>query len=236
LPRKGPPERFQSARDLAFALSALATPSGTRSAADTAPAANSVKNRGRFIAAGALLASFTAAAVVVGPIYRAAVTPFQQPLVTFTIAPPAGTTLANVPSKMLAISPDGERIVFAVERAGQRELWMRRLASAKSEPLPGTQGASEPFWSPDGQHVGFFADSKLKRVGVDGTTPLTLCDTPPDARGGTVRADRGNESHPLRGDVCMGKLTDRVAIVTGASKGIGRGIATALAAAGARVV
>jgi eukaryotic-like serine/threonine-protein kinase len=109
--------------------------------------------------------------------------------VSFTIAPPAGTVLANVPAKMLAISPDGNHIVFAVSRAGRRELWVRDVASTQAKPLPGTDDASEPFWSPDGQHVGFFADSKLKRVSTDGTTLMTLCDAPLEARGATWNAE-----------------------------------------------
>jgi Tol biopolymer transport system component len=122
---------------------------------------------------------------MVFPRYWSGATPREEPLVTFTIAPPADTTLASVPSSMLAISPDGDRLVFAVTKGGRRELWMRSLASTKAEPLAGTEDVTEPFWSPDGQHIGFFAESKLKRVGVDGTAPQTLCDAPLDARGGT---------------------------------------------------
>jgi serine/threonine protein kinase/Tol biopolymer transport system component len=178
---KSPSERFQSARDLAFALSEVATPSGVLPTAAPTPE-NALKHGGRVVAAVALLASLIAAAVVSSG-YWTAVVPHPRPLVTFTIPPPSGTTLADVPSKMLAISPDGGRIVFAVESAGHRELWMRDLASTKAELLPGTQDAIEPFWSPDGQQIGFFADSKLKRVSVDGATVLTLCDAPLDARG-----------------------------------------------------
>jgi eukaryotic-like serine/threonine-protein kinase len=181
---KSPAERFQSARDLAFALSALATPTSALPAAVTVSTEKPVKNRGWFIVAVSVIVGFLVVAVT-GLGYLAARPPNEQRLVSFTIAPPAGTTLANVPSKMVAISPDGDRIVFAVTRAGHRELWIRRLASTKVELVPGTQDASDPFWSPDGQHIGFFANSKLKRVRIDGTTLVTLCDAPLEARGAT---------------------------------------------------
>jgi Tol biopolymer transport system component len=185
---KSPSERFQSARDLSFALGALTTQSGGLPVVATASAESTLKNRGRFVVAVAVLVSLTAA-VVVGRRYQAAATLREQPLVTFTIPPPAGTTLADVPSTMLAISPNGERIVFAAESNGQRSLWMRRLEAANADPVPGTQNASEPFWSPDGQHIGFFADSKLKQVSVDGATLLTLCDAPLVARGAAWSGD-----------------------------------------------
>ena len=181
-------ERFQSARDLAFALSQLAAPSGLSPAAETAPSRYAVNNRRWGVAAVTLVVGLLL--VIAGsPRYWPAAMPRQAPLVTFTIPPPPDTTLANVPSRMLAISPDGDRLVFAVTKGGRRELWVRSLPSTRAEPLPHTEGASEPFWSPDGQHVGFFAESKLKRVSVDGATSMTLCDAPLEARGGTWNAE-----------------------------------------------
>ena len=52
------------------------------------------------------------------------------------------------------------------------------------QPLRGTEGANFPFWSPDGKQIGFFADSKLKRVAIDGGAIQTICDAS-DGRGGT---------------------------------------------------
>jgi eukaryotic-like serine/threonine-protein kinase len=176
-------ERFQSARDLAFALSQLTTPSGVLPAGTT-PEIQAGINHWWFLAAVTGIVVVWLAFVFV-PRYLSAATPRQEPLVTFAIAPPPDTTLANVPSRMVAVSPDGDRLVFAVTKDGRRELRIRYLASTNAEPLPGTEDASEPFWSPDGQHVGFFADSKLKRVSVHGAASFTLCDAPFDARGGT---------------------------------------------------
>ena len=180
---KSPAERFQSARDLAFGLAQVAAPSGVFPAAETVPPFHPVYGRWGFVAAVTLIIGVWLAAALF-PRHWSAPRDLHQPLVTFTIAPPPGTALANVPARMLAISPSGDRLVFAVTKGGRRELWVRYLATTKAEPLPGTEDATEPFWSPDEQYVGFFADSKLKRVGLDGAPSTTLCHAPLDARGG----------------------------------------------------
>ncbi len=82
-----------------------------------------------------------------------------------------------------ALSPDGTRIVAAVIANDQRQLWLRPLASESWQPLPGTEGARLPFWSPDNRSIGFFAAGKLKRIDVQGGLPQTLTDASP--RGGT---------------------------------------------------
>ena len=181
---KSPAERFQSARDLAFALSQVAAPSGVLPAAESNPSQHAVVSRRGSVAMATVVVGVLLVVLVLTWHWSAAI-PGQEPLVTFTIAPPPGTELANVPERMLAISPSGDRVVFAVTKGGRRELWVRYLASTRAEPVPGTEDASEPFWSPDGHHIGFFADSKLKRVSLDGTTSMTLCDAPLEARGGT---------------------------------------------------
>ena len=67
-----------------------------------------------------------------------------------------------------ALSPDGEKLVFVAALKGQAHLWMRRVGSVIARPLPGTQGAAAPFWSPDGRSVAFYAEGLLKRLDLDG--------------------------------------------------------------------
>jgi eukaryotic-like serine/threonine-protein kinase len=67
-----------------------------------------------------------------------------------------------------ALSPDGRRLAFVAEYQGQPMLWVRRLDAAEAQPLPGTQGARAPFWSPDGRSIGFFAFTELKRIDAGG--------------------------------------------------------------------
>lgn len=68
-----------------------------------------------------------------------------------------------------AISPDGRRVAYRARRAdGMPLLWVRELASDESQPLPGTEDAALPFWSPDSRDLGFFAGGALKRVAAAG--------------------------------------------------------------------
>ena len=76
-----------------------------------------------------------------------------------------------------AVSPDGRRLVLiAADDSGQARLWVRDLASAAFQPLPGTESASYPFWSPDSTHIAFIAAGKLKTIAASGGTPVTICD------------------------------------------------------------
>jgi Tol biopolymer transport system component len=69
----------------------------------------------------------------------------------------------------MALSPDGQKLAFvAIAQDGSKQIWVRDLAQMAARPLPETAGAWYPFWSPDGQHLGFFADGKLKRIDLRG--------------------------------------------------------------------
>src|SRR5262249_20319566 len=71
---------------------------------------------------------------------------------------------------------------------GTAQLFTRRLDQPRTTLLSGTQGANTPFFSPDGQWVGFVANGKLKKVALDGGEPVTLCDAPA-ARGASWAED-----------------------------------------------
>jgi Tol biopolymer transport system component len=91
-------------------------------------------------------------------------------------APEARLEISTPPTRdqSLAISPDGRKIVFAARSAGQSQLWLRSLDSPSAHPLPGTERATSPFWSPDSRSIGFFADRKIKRLDIDGGLVRTL--------------------------------------------------------------
>ncbi len=99
-------------------------------------------------------------------------------------------TLATVDRGSAAIlSPNGQALVFVGQRrTGPASLFLRRLDQLDATPLPGTEGAHSPFFSPDGQWIAFFADAKLKKVALSGGAPVAICDTP-DGRGGWWAAD-----------------------------------------------
>jgi Tol biopolymer transport system component/tRNA A-37 threonylcarbamoyl transferase component Bud32 len=88
----------------------------------------------------------------------------------------------------MALSHDGRQIAFVANQNRVPVLWVRSLDAVESRALAGTEGASFPFWSPDGRTVGFFADDKLKRIDVDAGKPLVVADAP-NGRGGTWNAD-----------------------------------------------
>ena len=83
----------------------------------------------------------------------------------------------------LAISPDGTRVAYVMERQGVRQLYLHALDQLEAAPIPQTEGAFGPFFSPDGRWIGFFADNKLKKVAVSGGAPIDLCRRPQSVRG-----------------------------------------------------
>jgi eukaryotic-like serine/threonine-protein kinase len=93
-------------------------------------------------------------------------------------SPPETRLEVNTPATdqpdSFALSPDGRQIVFAASGDGASRLWLRPLATTTAQPLAGTEGATYPFWSPDGRSIGFFAGSALKRVDLGGGAPQTV--------------------------------------------------------------
>ena len=101
------------------------------------------------------------------------------PEVRFEIDAPFSTLPTS-----LAVSPDGQKIIFAATFDARSGLWVRRLESASVQFVAGTAGAQDPFWAPDSRSVGFFADGKLKTVDLATQAIQTLVDAPLP-RGGT---------------------------------------------------
>jgi serine/threonine-protein kinase len=90
----------------------------------------------------------------------------------------------------LAISPDGSRIVYAASRSGAtRQLFLREMSSGEIEPLPGTEGVFQHFFSPDGEWVGFFAQRKIKKVALREKLARDVCDLSGLALGGSWGSD-----------------------------------------------
>jgi Tol biopolymer transport system component len=88
------------------------------------------------------------------------------------------------------IAPDGSAIVFGASAPGEPvTLWVRSLRTGETRQLAGTEGGFAPFWSPDAQSIAFFDFSHLKRLDLDGGSPVNLCATGNIARGGVWTED-----------------------------------------------
>jgi Tol biopolymer transport system component len=191
---KNPEARFHSARDVAFALEALSG-SAVASQTTTAQSLATTTSRARQWLPWALVAVGLLLAAILAWTYfrwqRTDAGPIEA--MRFVITMPEKALIIGLPS----ISPDGRYVVFRLNTDdGKQFLWMRALGSFEAHPLLGTDGASQPFWSPDGRSVGFFANGKLKRIDVSGGSAQTICDAPSNysgawSRDGTIIFSRG---------------------------------------------
>src|SRR5205823_3459345 len=80
--------------------------------------------------------------------------------------------------RCIVLSQDGRSLVSQATPKGKPQLYLRALDSEKTQPLPGTENGSLPFWSPDSRSLGFFADGKLKRIDIAGGSAQTIADAP----------------------------------------------------------
>jgi serine/threonine-protein kinase len=94
----------------------------------------------------------------------------------FAVSMASGDVLAYDDTPLLALSRDGRRLVYAAERNGARQLFLRDFDEVEARPLERTSGARSPFFSPDGQWIGFFAEGKMMKVPARGGPAQTICD------------------------------------------------------------
>ena len=143
-----------------------------------------LRERGKWIWPAAALVLLAIAIFSISRISRRALSG-ESPAVRFVVPQPDGTRI----HPMSAISPDGSKLAFVtVDSSGQRTLWLRALASEAATRFENTEDAAMPFFSPDSQHIAFFAERKLKRIQASGGAPQTLCDVDQPA-GGTWNRD-----------------------------------------------
>ncbi len=171
---KKPELRFQSARDLGFALEALSTSSGARLEKAMVLPALPVSSRNKH------LAWIMATVCLLGMLGFAAAyfrrTPSASRVTYTSLPPPEKTTYTDMSGAVL--SPDGRQLVMVAVTEGVRRLWRYSFDQAGPVLLAGTEGARYPFWSPNGQSLGFFAQGKLKRIELAGGLLTTLCTAP----------------------------------------------------------
>jgi len=101
-------------------------------------------------------------------------TPSAQGVLRYTIPLPDNTSLLYG----FAVSPNGRFVAMAAEISGKRQLWLRALDALEAQPLPGTDDAVFPFWSPDSRYIAFFAQGNLKKIAAEGGPAQFLCNAP----------------------------------------------------------
>jgi Tol biopolymer transport system component len=102
----------------------------------------------------------------------------RERTIVFPLYAPPDSQYASVTMEPYpALSPDGRRLAFSALGHETRLIWVHEIGTLGGRPLPGTEEGSSPFWSPDGQDVGFMTGGVLKRASVAGDRPaLVLCD------------------------------------------------------------
>ena len=100
------------------------------------------------------------------------------PVVRLGVPVPASDSLLPSQQQVAAISPDGSTIVYRAVRDGRPQLFARSLTTLQSEPIPGTENAAAPFFSPDGRWIAFDGDGALRKIAVAGGSPVTICEAP----------------------------------------------------------
>jgi len=177
---KKPGERFQSARDIAFALEAISgssTGSGVAAAPAGAAGLGILSGRLAWLICGALVVS-----VVAGAIWWRNPKPIPA---TMYFSAPFATAARDI-----AVAPNGNTVAVVgyKESARKSVIWIYEVGSPDARSLADTEGASFPFWSPDGRFLAFFADGKLKKIEAAGGPVQTLCDAA-SGRGGSWNND-----------------------------------------------
>ena len=112
--------------------------------------------------------------------------PFPAPQMNrFRMMLTPGQRLAGLDLTALAFAPDGRHFVYVATTGGPQQLYLGEMDSLDAKPIAGTDGATSPFFSPDGQWLGFFTVDSLKKVALSGGPPVLLARTDNFGRGAT---------------------------------------------------
>jgi Tol biopolymer transport system component len=168
---KEPDDRWQSARDLALELKAICTEPSTHSGVAHTIARSKFP---RELMAWAV----TALAILAATIYvaRTRTNPSPHPE-TIKASISFSEPIEVDPTGPVSTSPNGELMVFLASKVGSaQQLWLRGFDTLTQIALPGTEDAQNPFWSPDSRWIAFSSGGKLKKISIDGGTPLDICE------------------------------------------------------------
>ena len=202
---KEPKQRYASTEDLARELGTVRDRISEFTTGESAAVIARIRRPRRWLIVAA-------AAALAGAVASVALLPRSAPAPSgrryFDVVAPDGAKAGDS-----AVSPDGQRIVFQARTTdGTDHLFLREFSDTEARPLPGTDTAFAPFWSPDSRTVAFFTRTptqqtrggKLKRIGIRDASPLEICDArvqPTSAMGGSWGIDDtilfGSETGPI---------------------------------------
>jgi eukaryotic-like serine/threonine-protein kinase len=169
---KLPDDRWQSASDLASQLK--------WNAEAGLPSSSMAGATGRGLKAGSIYAGLVLVAAIAialaGLAWWRSSVPREKSVVRFSMMRPASEAILTNTGPALALSSDGRRIVFVVAHGKSSQLAVRDLSSFDAKLIPGTEGAQTPFFSPDGEWLGFMAGGKLRKISVSGGPAIDLAD------------------------------------------------------------
>ena len=175
---KHPDNRWQSAGDVMRELQWIAA------GGLIAPGGSIQKKRSATIAVGAAGLAIVAGALTLS---LKPSTDAPHAITRFSIVLPADQGFTRSGRQSVAISPDGTKIVYV---ANQR-MYLRSTDQIEPTPIPGTNiDPANPFFSTDGRWIGFWASNELRKIGIDGGTPLKLCDVAAIPFGASWTGDR----------------------------------------------
>ncbi len=188
--QKDPRRRLHDIADARIEIEeALSAPAGTPAAAGSATQPTAAGRSQMLWALAGLLAGALAASALLWSL-RPSVPRERPPSLRSALLLPPETRLRAAPFRpSMAFSPDGRKLVFCATRNGVTQLYLQALDRPDAEPIAGTEGAFNPFFSPDGQWLAFFTMRELKRISLSGGTPLTIAAVPPVTEGGTWALD-----------------------------------------------
>jgi len=184
---RDPRKRLRDIGEARVALSPESLAAGGATVAAT-PAPVAAPSRGSRVFPWALVAVLSLVAGLA--LWRVSVrTAAPEELLSLVAPIPPELRLPTDQLGVLALSPDGRTLALALEKDSGKMLYVRRLDTNTLTPMPGTEDAATPFFSPDGKWIGFFAGDKLKKVPVSGGAPVTLCTSQGANRGATWGTD-----------------------------------------------
>ena len=171
---KDPDERFQTAHDVKLQMNWLAQAGGA--------VEPMTKRQTRLpawaIAAGLLLAGAVVALGLLLVRFRERPAGTNYGVTRLTVSLPPKQELAVDTTAAVALSPDGKRLAYVANESGVSHLYVRRLDQFEAVAIPDSEGATFPFFSPNGDWVAYFSQQKLKKAPSEGGLPVVICELP----------------------------------------------------------